>query len=311
MEHHLRPPGDPKAAPSESTVAKAGGQNTRLLLLFGTAIALLLIVLLVLPAIVHDADGTRQTPVVETVQKKPEEPLTETAADQLRENAEQALQNFLRLQAQPDLDNAEIWSADNWHKALTMASQGDKAFGQGGFAAALKAYESAGAQLQSILDNREQTQQQSLVEGWQHLQNNAIREATTAFERVLAMQADHQQAQLGIERASVRMEVLELFDEGQHAEVGAKLQMAAQAYISALQLDPLYGPAQDALKKVENELSNLAFQDSMGRALQALDNGKFASAEKALNEAAGIRPHDKAVKDVRQRLLSAHRQDCG
>ena len=309
MEHNLRPPGDPKAAPSLATVAKAAGQNTRLFLLFGTAIALLLIVLLVLPAIVPEPDSTQQVAVVKTVQNNPEEPLTETATEQFRKDAEQALQHFLRLQAQPDLGNAEIWSADNWHKAMTTASQGDEAFGEGNFVAALKAYEGAGGQLQSILDNRDQTQQQSLAEGWQHLQNNTIKVASIAFERVISMQADHQQAQLGIERASVRMEVLELFDEGQHAEVGAKLQLAAQAYISALQLDPLYEPAQDALKTVENELSILAFQVSMGRALQALDNGKFASAEKALNEAAKISPGDEAVKNVRQRLVSAHRQD--
>ena len=310
MEHNLRPPGDPKAALSTANVAQASGKNTRLWLLFGTAITLLLVVLLVLPAIVSEPTNTQQTPVVEVVQAAPEEaPQTETTANQLRADAEHALQDFLRLQAQPDLNNAEIWSADAWYKAMDTSHQGDEAFGQGSFAAALKAYESAGAQLQSILDNRDQTQQQSLAEGWQHLQNNAIKEATKAFERVLAMQADHQQAQLGIERASVRMQVLEQMDEGQQAEIGAKLKLAAQAYMAALQLDARYVPAQEALKRVENELSNLAFQDSMGRALQALDNGRFASAEKALNEAARISPGDQAVKDVRQRLITARRQD--
>jgi hypothetical protein len=309
MEHELRPPRDSKDGSLTSVAEKGGGNNTRIWLMFGTAVSLLLIVLLVLPALVPEADNGQKSSLDETKTASTEEQtLTASAEEQLRMDTQRALQAFLRLQAQPDLGNAETWSTDGWNKAMDTARQGDDAFGEGSFALALETYQSAGAQLQSILDNRDQLLQQSLLDGWQRLHNNAITDATASFELVLAMQAGNQQAQSGLERAAVRGQVLELVAEGQLAEAVTELHLAAQAYMAAAQLDPLYEPAEKALIRVQNQLKELAFQDAMGRSLRALDNGKFATAEKALNEAAKIKAGDSVVKEIRGRLISARRQ---
>lgn len=309
MEHKLRPPGDSKTARPTVTVGKPAANNTNFLLLFAAAVALLLVVILVLPAMVSGPDKDDKSPVTRIAQQpRQQESLTASVNGQLKMDAEHALQGFLRLQAQPGLNNAEIWSIDNWQKAMDAAGRGDDAFGQGSFAAALKAYENAGARLQVMLDKREQTLEQSLADGWRHLQNNATGDATTAFEHVIIMQADHPQAQSGLDRAAVRNQVLDWLDQGQQAETSASLQKAAQAYMMALKLDPQYEPVQQALESVERELANIAFQGSMGRALDALDQGRFASAEIALNEAAAIRPGDRAIKETRQQLLNKRRQ---
>jgi hypothetical protein len=192
--------------------------------------------------------------------------------------------------------------------AIDTAARGDKEFGQGNFSLALKAYQDAGTQLQIILDKREQILQDSLAAGWQYLHENAVKEASAAFELVIAMQADHPDAQLGLERAAVREQVLEFMLNARQAEVSNTLQLAVEAYNSVLLLDPLYSPAREALKQVESILRNHAFQDSMGQALQALESGKFATAEEALKEAARIKPADPVVKETRQRLLAARRQ---
>lgn len=310
MEHNLRPPGDSKTTAQTVAVDKAAAKNTNFLLMFAAAVALLLVVVLVLPAMVPEPGSKDMAPVPESAHPpRQQEPLSASANEKLKIDAEQALQSFLRLQAHPDLNNAETWSVNNWQTAMDTADQGDDEFGRGNFSAALNAYQQAGANLQSILDTREETLEQSLVDGWQHLQNNAVENASTDFQRVIAMQADHQQAQSGLDRAAVRYQVLEVVEEGQQAETSARLQDALQAYLSALMLDLLFEPAQQGLQRVENELTNLAFQDAMGRALSALDESRFASAEKALNEAAGIKPNDPSIKDIRQRLLVARRQD--
>jgi len=310
MEHELRPPGDSRVTPPPANAGQSGGKKTTTWVLFTAAIAMLLVVIWVLPALVPEAgDGQKTAKVEPKSSPSDDQLLTAGVEKQQRADAEKALQDFLRLQAQPDLNNAEIWSAESWTMAMDTALQGDESFGEGRFAAALELYQSAGSQLQALIDNRDQLQQQSLADGWLHLQNNLITDASATFERVLAMHADNQQAQSGLARAAVRREVLELFDAGQQAEVAANLQLAARAYFSALQLDPLYVPAKEALVTVENALNELAFQDAMGEALRALDDGNFASAEKALNEAAKISPDEQVVKNVRQRLLSARRQD--
>lgn len=309
MEHKLRPP---KQAP---TAALSAASNTgkkpalKLWLLSGLVVIALLIVMLVLPTWVGESASNQSVPVVEPERKAVAEILQdEDVVDPLRSDAEHALQDFLRTQAQPDLDNAEVWAGVGWQMAMDTAASGDTEFGQGEFAAALKAYQDAGTQLQTILDERESILQTSLASGWQYLQDNQLEGANAAFKLVLAMQVDHQDAQLGLERTVVREQVLEFMLSAQQAEISDTLQLAAELYLSALQLDPLYTQARNALEKVEIELRNRAFQDSMGQVLQALDDGELSVADRALAEADKIKPGDPTVTETRQRLLAARRQ---
>jgi hypothetical protein len=309
MEDHLRPP---RGAPTVAfTAASNSGKNPdlKLWLLFGMVVIALLMVLLVLPSLVEEPALSQPAPVVEPEKKAiPEKLQNADLIDQFRSDAEHALQDFLRIQAQPGLRNAEVWAGEGWQMSMDTAARGDTEFGQGEFASALKAYQDAGTQLQTILDERERTLQTNLDTGWQYLQDNAVEEASAAFELVIAMQVDHQDAQLGLERAAVREQVLEFMISAQQAEVSNTLHLAAESYLSALQLDPLYAQAREALEKVEFELRNRAFQDSMGQVLQALDDGELLVAERALAKAATIRPGDPTVKEARQRLLAARRQ---
>jgi len=309
MGHDLRSPSPPRTAISAGGSAAVKSTQIKLWLLFGFVLVILLLVLLVLPSLFTDPVAKQKAPAVEpqqnaVVEKHPEA----VEVDQFRADAEYALQDFLRLQAQPDLDNASVWAARDWQLAINTAQQGDQEFGERSFAEALEAYQYAGEQLQTLLDNREHILQQSLDSGWQYLQEDRVIDSSAEFERVIAMQADHQQAQLGLERAAVREQVLELVTSARQAEISNTLELAAEAYNLALQLDPLYLPAREALKEVETELHNRAFQDSMGLALQALDDGRFTVAEEALKEAARIYPEDPALKETLQRLSSARRQ---
>jgi len=308
-EDDLRPPEEPRTAASAAALKTDGNSNSKLWLLLGSVVTALILVVLVLPAMVADSDSALSSAKVESPAM---EAVAESAGDgnpeQYRQEAEQALQKFLHTQAHPDLNNAQIWSADEWHAAMALASNGDKEFGRGGFFNALQAYKEAGSGLQSILDNREQRLQLNLQTGWQQLQANALEEASAAFERVVAMQADQAEALLGLERTSVRAQVLEHVTQARQAEMTNSLQLAARSYGLALQLDPLYSAAREALLEVEAELRKQAFQQAMGRALQALDNEQFSVAEIALNEANRIFPGDSAISDVRERLVAARRQ---
>ena len=309
MEKGLRPPTAPRDDTAVTARKAANNPNFKLWGFLGLILVILLLVVWLLPSMVPDPLGQQrdtkpevQTPVAF------ENPSLAPSSDHIRNDAEKALQNFLRLQAQPGLDNVEEWAVGAWQKASDTAERGDDEFGGGDFIAALDSYKDAGRQLQEILDGRDDILQQSLEAGWRFLGENAIEEATVAFGRVLAMQAGHPQAGLGLERSAARDQVLEFFVAAQQAEISEQLPLAAENYTFALQLDPLYLPARQALDKVENELRNRAFQDSFGRALRGIEKGQYADAERALSEASGIRPGDSAIKDARQRLSAARRQ---
>ena len=308
MVHKLRPPGlRPPASDGQKNTVDAGQNNLHHMVwaLFGFVAALTLVVLVVLPFLVTERSAEEALNTAKPVQGAQPPAL---AVGVVRNDAEQALKDFLRLRAQPDLANAELWAAEDWPPALKTALEGDGLYGRGHFAEALAAYEKATQQLQALLDGKPQRLQASLAEGWQFLQQNEVAAAVSAFERVLAMQPDHEQASIGLARANVRNEILQLMVTANQAEAMDRPMSAAEAYNAALQLDSSYAPAQDAVNRINISLTENAFKQAMSEALQNLDRGNLAAAEKALQAAAAIHPVSEAVKDGQRRFVEARRR---
>ncbi len=308
MAHKLRPPGlRPPASDGQKNAVDAGQNNLHRMVwaLFGFVAALTLVVLVVLPGVVTERSAEEATNASKSIQAAQPPAL---AVSVVRNDAELALKDFLRLRAQPDLANAELWAAEEWQLALKTALGGDGLYGRGHFAEALTAYEKATQQLQALLDGRSQRLSATVAEGWQSLQQNEVAAAVSAFERVLAMQPDHEQASTGLARANVRKEILQLMVTGSQAEAMDEPMPAAEAYNAALLLDSTYTPAQDALNRINISLTEDAFKQAMSEALQNLDRGNLGAVEKALQAAAAIHPDSDAVKDGQRRLVEAQRR---
>lgn len=320
MQHDLRPPGQPPV--SAAATSTQGSDDSKRMqglyrmvwVLFGLVLVLTVAVLVILPSMVSVPNSDKQATVAEPANTNQPAPL---AIGVVRHDAEQALQDFLRLRAQPGLSGVELWAAEDWQQAMASAAGGDDYFGHGKFELALSAYQDATKQLQALLDGRAQRLAETLASGWQALENNNVDSAVSAFEQVLAMQPDHEDGRLGLARARARNQVMQLMQQGDQAQAQSaqtktaeNLTTAANAYTAALQLDPDYLPAQVALQQVKTELVGLAFQEAMSTALQSLDDGQLGQAEEALNAAAQISPDDPAVQDTRRRLISAQRQSA-
>jgi hypothetical protein len=72
--------------------------------------------------------------------------------------------------------------------------------------------------------------------------------------------------------------------------------------MEAVDLDALYEPATAALQEITVEITELAFRDAMSRALKALESEETEAAGFALNQAASLKPGERAVSDARYRL---------
>lgn len=308
MAQNLRPPGLQPPDSKEKSVA-ANTENSKLKrmlwVMFGLVAALALIVIVFLPTLVTEQPIDKAT---ETLDSATSNQSLSQDVSVGRDDAEQTLKDFLRLRAQPQLSNAEIWAADDWQRALKKAAEGDDLYGRGRFADAITGYENAIQQLQAVLDGKSQRLIESLSSGWQLLQKDDVAEAISTFERALAMQADHVDAGVGLARAKVRKDILRLMAAGSQAEVTNRLADAEQAYRDALQLDAAYVPAQVAAKKVSDLLAQDAFQRAMSKVLQSLDSGRLELAAQALQVAINIRPNSTAVTDVKRRLAEAQRR---
>jgi tetratricopeptide (TPR) repeat protein len=314
----LRPPGTlPDPAANATHVHR--GIWLALAALAGLGLA----VVLVLPKLVTEpAPGKPETvanPAPEMVtEPAPGEP--ETVANPVprpdpvvdmtaaRAAAEQTLQSYLQLRAKLELANAAAWGEPEWGRAAQAATAGDRLFGQRQFAMAADSYAAAVQGLQALESGRDRRLQTALESGQLALDRDDSAVAVEHFEMALAIEPGHETAMLGLQRAQARTELLQFMAAGEQAESVNDLQAAQEAYQSATGLDGLYEPAATALQRVTVELTEIAFQDAMGRALMALDAGRLGDAGTALQEAADLKPADPVVQETRQRLAEARRQ---
>ena len=299
----LKPPGyNSEETPSHSN---ARGRRTLLWGLAALLFALALIVVFILPAKIPQQDQ----PQVARVQDQQ----TEAARDissVAQQDAKLALQAFLRLRAQPELQDAQLWAPDVWLLAMTASDLGDGHYGYRRFKDARLAYEAATQHLNQLQSDRPQILLDTLAYAQASLEEDNIAPSISAFERVLAMQANHPQATIGLTQARVRERILDLMEDGQRAQSTGRLTDAAGVYEKALQLDTNYQPARSELAKVSDQLAGLEYQDAMSRALNALKAGDLNEADVALKQAAKIKPDAIELQDTRQRLQSARQKSA-
>jgi tetratricopeptide (TPR) repeat protein len=226
----------------------------------------------------------------------------------VRQQAEQALQQFLRLQAEMKIINATVWGATEWNEAETRVRAGDRLFGERRFSEARQAYTSGIELLETLKSERPERLDSMLQAGWQALSENKADSAIEHFQSALAIEPDHVDALRGQAQAQVRDQVLQLMAVASKAQESAQFDAARDSYQSVLSLDPSYEPASTGLIRVTRMLKEQRFHAAMDRALIALDAARFQEADSALAQAAQLDPQHEALVDARQRLQVKRRQ---
>ena len=298
----LQPPG----AQPHPTENKTGNHGL-IWLALAFVIILGLGVLLVLPNLVSgtaepDADRSPTQLAVES----PKPDANKSASS--RSEAEQALQDFLRTRARLEVANVEVWGEPEWSQAVDRADRGNDLFTQRQFSMAAEELLAATQLLLLLESERGQRLLVALESGWQALRVDDSKEALEFFEIAKAIDAGSLAALDGLERARVRPDVLRLMADGEFARTGNDLNKAQVAYTEALALDGAFEPAQSALQAVDDEIRELAFRDAMSRALSALAQEQVATADKALKQAASLKPGSEVVRNTQQELAQVRQK---
>jgi hypothetical protein len=231
-----------------------------------------------------------------------------------REAANESMQAWLQLRARLELERAAQWGEPGWSQSEQAADNGARMLAQRQFGEAARYYEEALQGLVQLDNERYTLLVTALAAAEVALANNRLIEATEQFERVLVMQPENEDAHFGLSRAQTRLTVLENMAAGEQAEAGGDLLKAQAAFQEAALLDPEYEPPTVAFNRVSEALEAGAFQDAMTRTLTALNQYKngykrgLNIAEKALAEAAALRPSDAAVIDAQQRITQIRQE---
>jgi len=284
----LRPPGQ-----ADDPVVIGPRNHFWLWGMLGVLVLLALAVVFALPTLLGPA---RQAGV------PAESPSAETDSGALRDQAHQTLQNYLKLRARLELDNAGVWGEPEWTESAARASAGDRYFAQRQFVPAAREYQSALVQLQQLEPKKSAMLASALEQGKRALDQDDVIAAIAGFETALRIEPEQADAVRGIAKANRRGAAITQMNLGRAAEVNGDMGAARAAYRQAMQSDPDYAKAEAALQRVSAEINAREFTAAMTAALNALDAGQTVAADKALTEAERLRRGDPAVRDARQRL---------
>ena len=223
------------------------------------------------------------------------------------EEIEALIGEWLRKQAEAEAENVAAWGGEAYAGAIALEQECERLLGEREYILARESCAAALAELDQLTTAKQGFLEQELLAGTLALENGEPEAAAVFFQRALTMEAGNEQALAGVQRAGNLPKVLQFVKDGSGLENSGDVASALLAYKAAVNLDPDYPPARDALNRTEKAISELEFQQAMSQALQALSTGRLSAAGKALQQAAGIRPGDPAVGDLRQQLAQRQR----
>ena len=304
--HQSRPP---KLVPPD---AEAAGESKKSRLIpmaivaAGLLLAALALIVIFLPMgsdirSVKTPAEPRQTPATVAQSAEQQVPAPDSAA---QTEIEALIGDWLREQAEAEAQNIAAWGGEAYAEAVTLAEECERLLGEQEYLPARTSCNRAIGKLAELIAAKPVLLEQALLAGAQALDEGEPETAAGFFRNALAIDAGNQQALTGIQRAANLPQVLQFVKDGSELEISGDTEGALLAFQAAVNLDPAYPPAREALNRVESSIADQAFQQAMSQALQALSTGRLSAAGKALQQAETLRTGDPAVSDLKQQLSS-------
>ncbi len=296
----------PKLTPPDSGLEAKSSASRRGLFFLLSAFVLLLglciVVLWYLPQQSKKSSVPAELPpLLQTEQtEKPETTLPNPAQGE----AERLLAEALRLISQLEVEDAPIWGKKDYLFALEKVAQGDQLLQGKFFYRAQKAYRDANSLFQTLGRSKTKYFEAAMAEGTAALNQSDEEAAIIAFERALSIDPENSDAQNNLKRAHNLGQTLLFYREGLELERAGDPR-ALSLYKHSLSIDSKFQPSIEAVKRVQANIDNHLFQDSMGQFLEAIEQNKLPVAQKALAQAAAVRPSDPAVFEGQKRLQAA------
>ena len=241
--------------------------------------------------------------------RPPDEARAAAATQKVKTFAEAALRQALQRQVRLENAGVAVWGVEQVHTSYAQAqavlAAADEDFAAGRYEQALAGYREAAGQFDTLEHSRPERLQASLAKGHAALAAGETSLAAGAFELALALEPGNAEATSHLERARRRPNVIAELERGRALQAQDKLREAQQAYESAVAIEADFAPAQQAAKKVAQQIRQRKFDAAMGEAIVALDAGRFDVARRALARARRIEPRSQQVVEVAQRLGAA------
>lgn len=264
-------------------------------------LALVLAVFFVLPRLVErpaPEPGDRAAGTAEETPAAPDAPeRSPEELERLEAEAEQRLADLLNQQERLEDRSVERWGGEDWARYEELERTGDDAFLADDFERATDAYETALDVGRGLLERSDEIVGSALAAGRTAFMAGNAEQALEQLDLVISIDADHEEARRLHARAEKLPEVLELVDRGETLRRQGDYEDARAAYEDALEIDPSWPAARQALEAVEARLRERRFESLLSSGFAALGREDWDQATARFNEALEMRPGSADARD--------------
>jgi tetratricopeptide (TPR) repeat protein len=244
------------------------------------------------------------------VAPEPEKPrLSPQELAALERQADELLANLLTQQRRLGELRAESWGGEQWQRYSDLGTNGDDAYLEKDFQAAVASYSEATALGDELLGRSVQLVDSALVAAQQAFEAGNADVAIGQYDLVLGIEPEHGVAKAGRARAERLPEVLELVRRGDEQRQAGELEPALASYRGALAIDAEWEPARAASAAVSTELLNAEFERALSLGFAALAAEDFAAAGEHFTAALKLRPQSREALDGRTQAAEGAKLD--
>jgi hypothetical protein len=208
------------------------------------------------------------------------------------------LAKFVKLQIElDDTMHVKAWASDAFDAAQQLANDGDALFTQQQFDKAMVQYEQGIAALETLRSQGQARFDAAIDAASQAIDRRDAAGAETAYTTAASVYPDDPRIAAGRSRAQRLPQIVELFDEADHAIEHNDWRTALQKYRAIHALDPAARGLQAALSGAEARVAELDFQGLLSSAYAALEANDYGAAKRGFDAALRQRPSDAAARD--------------
>ena len=219
------------------------------------------------------------------------------AAGRARFDAESTLGELLSALEVLEGRGVERWAITEYRAARQMYADGDKAYLARDFAYAEELYLGALTVLEPLYARIEPAFQKAYAEAVAAFAAGDWSTALSAYELAVAITPSHADALAGYQRTRNLDTVLTLVDQGIEYEEDLELDAALSSFERAAEIDPLWQPAQEGIKRVTRTRIEIEFDTRMSEGFEAIANGDFLGARAAFRVAEKLIPESTEPSD--------------
>jgi tetratricopeptide (TPR) repeat protein len=301
----LRPPAASAVRPETSPARRDSADSSRNLQYAVAAGLLALAALVVFVVLPHwiESSGTLEPPSESAEVDNGETPsLPRETVTASRSNVESMLARLIPMREQLEAAAVERWAATDYARAKEIEGRGDTAFIKGDYATAQTNYGKALVVVEELSGQRGTALAASLEAGAVALEEGDQQSAIEAFDLALAIEPNDVVALEGARRAEGLGARMAHMSAGKTFEASDALDSARGEYAKALEMDPQYAPAREALERVETAQANNDYESNLSLALVSMANGNLSAARSHFERARTLRPSAPEVVDGLRQL---------